>query len=334
MGLEPSSKPVWSPLVHEIYREIRAWDLKNPQRKISGRRLLLACSGGLDSSVLLKVLCELRSALNLEIAVFHAHHGFSENPVLQSYRDQALLVVENQARENKLPFFTAKSSKVLRSEAELRDFRKMEVSKVSSRWNADLIVWAHHQNDLLETQMIRLIRGTGMMGLEAMSWNDEKNLRPFLRVSRNELEKEALSQKLHFVEDPSNQETEYLRNWLRHDWFPQLEDKCPGALQSLGGSLRQMAQVWRETHQPEWPPELWVEGGLSRPHFLTLSTSEQVQCLAQYLRDLGSQNYTQNHLREVMKHLDIPESEHRFECAQMTWFLSRDRIEARPVSCS
>lgn len=337
MAFQTENTPQWSPFAHGIYREVQTWDQANPRNALRGRKLLVAVSGGLDSVVLLKTLVDLRKAMKWEMAVFHAHHGKSNDLAQLAYRDQTQNFVRQLSTDFGCPFWTMTSDAQLQSEKEFRDFRRSAISKVQSEIQADLLVWAHHQDDLLETRLLRLIRGTGVQGFESMKWLDGYSWRPFLRISKQQLKKQAEEQKLSFVEDPSNQFSEPVRNWLRNEWLPLLEDKCPGALHSLGRSLEQMSQMLQESHSSQierWPEDLWQNGVLSRSVFLTLNASEQSQCLAMYLRSLGSQNYTQNHIREIMKHLDISEGEHRFECAQMAWSMSRDRIEARPVSRS
>ena len=107
-------------------------------------------------------------------------------------------------------------------------------------WPRPLIVLAHHQDDLIETRLIRLLRGTGAQGLKAMQVFDAPLLRPFLDVSKKQIIEYAQQRQLKWLDDPCG---DNFRQWLRRVWLPSLEQKRPGSSQALGRSLQLLVEA-------------------------------------------------------------------------------------------
>ena len=285
----------------------------------------MAVSGGLDSMVLLSVMCRLATAEKWRLGVVFVHHGDAGvSGIQKAYRDQALELVRAAAARFHLPFFSSHSETFLESEEEMRNFRKKEVEKIRQAQNFEFSVWAHHQQDFVETQVLRLIRGTGPEGLDPMKFLRGFELCPLLKISWVELEEYAQQHALVWLEDPSNQDPKYLRNWLRQTWLPLLEKKCPGALKSMARSL----EILRESAEVDLPQDLWLDGGISRSVLMTLSRSQQKQVFVIYLRSRGQWHFTHNHLEELIKYLDVSRKEHTFKLAQMQWYFTCERVFA------
>jgi tRNA(Ile)-lysidine synthase len=189
----------------------------------------------------------------------------------------------------------------------------------------------HHQEDLLETRLLRLIRGTGPQGLQAMKVVKEGVIRPFLTTSEKEIAR--ASEGLVWVEDPSNTKADYLRNWVRQKWLSALEEKSPGAKKALARSL----ELLLESHEikdiggglaPGQVSKRMTRRGILKAEFLGLSEEEKRRLLARYLLQLKVRHFTQNHLREILKHLDNSQNVHKFTLAKLDWTLTKDRIFA------
>ncbi len=309
---------LWTPLEHHVYRELNSLSL-------AGKKLLLMVSGGADSLALLQVMRELRSALQVEISVLHCHHG--DAPGEQgSFRNQAAQFVAKWCEQAKVPFFQQKASQSLKSEEEMRDFRKACAQSFVEKENVDFVLWGHHSDDLLETQFLRLIRGAGPQAIaEPMRLQKQKDLRPLLTLTRQEIQQYLKDRNQQWVDDPSNQNENHLRNWLRHNWLPQLETKCPGALRAFSRSL----DLIQESVQETLPSEIWLEEGISRPLFLTLCEAQKKQVLALYLHRCGQKEFTHNQLKEILKHLDISQTNHTFKAVHLNWCLSKELISAK-----
>jgi len=303
----------WTPLENKIYRLLAA-------NKVESGKALVAVSGGLDSMLLASILVKLAKALKLELAIVHAHHGGSD-----SFRKKAQSQVAKWSQKRGLPFFSETSNVRLQTEDEARQFRLQVYQKAQKNFKADWLFLGHHQDDLLETRLLRLLRGTGPEGLRAMKVVFQKRVRPFLETSKKELKAEARRQNLVWVEDPSNQESNYLRNWLRNEWLPQLEKKSAGASKALARSL----ELLLESHSSGAKTQAMMsKKGILKAEFLCLTESQKKTCLAQYILSLKIRNLTQNHLKEILKHLDNSKNVHTFTVAQLNWTLTKDMIFA------
>ncbi len=286
-------------------------------------------SGGLDSVFLVHALDQIQSALDLKLTLFYAHHGAADQNQL-AYRDQAAALVKELAQKLNLPFETLKSEVALSSENEMREFRRKSAKTILEKYNLNGLVFAHHQDDLLETQILRLIRGAGAEAfLRPMEVFKAGELRPLLGISRKTILGEAETLGLKWIEDPSNQDSNYLRNWLRNQWLPDLEGRNPGAMASMARSFENLETALVQHFTPEFPEGLFARDGLTRPLFLTLNENQKIQCLARYIRSLGSLDFTQNQLKEILKQLDISHNEHTFKAAQLNWIVDRHFILAK-----
>ena len=318
----------WSPVVHHVYRTLNeslsGFDSKE-------ELWLVMFSGGVDSVSLLEILLLLQSSLGIRLAVFHLHHG-PASEVQESYRNQALQFSQELAQSRNLPFYAVKSENPLSSENDMRKFRQKEIQNLRSSISVDRVIFGHHQDDLLETQIMRMIRGAGPeAGLSPMKVVSGAELRPLLRVHRTELKKLAEESGWKWLEDPSNQDSHFLRNWIRNQWLPMLEDRHPGALNSFSRSFDLLSEALRDSNIESLPSDIWVGDQISRPLFLTLTNLQKSQCLALYLRKLGAREFNHNQIKEILKHLDISQVEHIFVAAHMTWTLSQEFIVAKPA---
>lgn len=312
----------WSPFTHAVYR----WCQKH---RVTDGAYGVAVSGGKDSVLLWHVLTELRSALNLDLQLLHVHHGPDPEASIQKHRDRARRHCADLAEKSQARFHSAEAPNKLTGEAQFREFRQHALQGWEAELGLKAIFLAHHAQDLLETRLLRLIRGTGGQGLAAMNENAAARLRPFLRISGSEIEAELRRRDLIWEQDPSNDSADYLRNWLRHEWLVQLETRKPGAMQNLGQSLEVMAQEL-ESAQENFPPAGLFVGSrrLSHPVYLQLSEADQRRTLARFLHALKGRDYSLAQINEIRKHLDKPKNEHKFKVTGLWWRVTPLYIEA------
>ena len=207
--------------------------------------------------------------------------------------------------------------------------------KKASAGDRGWLVLAHHREDLMESRFIRLIRGTGGLGVSSMQVKNPPLLRPLLPLSRWELKNYLESKNEKWLEDPSNGKNVYLRNWLRNQWFPLLEDKRPGSLSSLGRSLEVLAQCINVNEQTHPRVFQCIQGGqIYVSDFLTLSPQEKTQALALYMKTQGVRDYGLSHIREILKRLDSSQKKLEFQLLGRLWQLDSGRLYAGPVSGS
>lgn len=208
------------------------------------QRVLLALSGGLDSSVLLHLLAAARQDFLFELHAMHVHHGLSSNADNWAdfcLRQCALLNVPIEvARVN-----VDKNSK-LGIEGAARQLRYDALFNCQINGTLpDFIITAHHQDDQAETLLLQLFRGAGVKGLSSMASMDESRrlLRPLLGVSRQALLDYATQQNLSWCDDESNDDTQYERNFVRHEIVPVLEARYQSIASILARTASHLAEA-------------------------------------------------------------------------------------------
>jgi tRNA(Ile)-lysidine synthase len=289
------------------------------------RHILLALSGGCDSMVMAEILYKWRRGLKLELAVAHVHHGLGASREQKVYRERTRAFVRNWAEAHGLPFYTNRiTRKKLRGEQELREFRQGKLREWAAIAGANAVAFAHHEDDLLETRMMRLIRGSGSQGLQAMSSLRGGKLRPLLVLSQAEVRAYAALRALQWVEDPSNASTEILRNWMRREWLPSLEKQRPGALKSLARSL---ATVSPRPQEFDLAPYV----GLRRELIIAGPTPKSRALVAGYLKSLGLKDYARTHVEEILKRLSSRHTHLAFEMLGLRFQISPDFLWASRV---
>ena len=195
--------------------------------------LLVAFSGGLDSSVLLHALTTRRDRVRLHAV--HVHHG------LQALADDWSAHCEAIAAGLGVPFSCLRLAPRGDSREGLetwaRRARYEALAREAQRLGCELACIAHHADDQAETVLLRLARGTGLQGLGAMPvvrvWGARRLMRPLLGVPRMVLAAYAAQHGLSWVEDPSNRQSISARNSLRLTVMPALEAAVPGARDNL-----------------------------------------------------------------------------------------------------
>lgn len=168
---------------------------------------IVAVSGGVDSVVLLHMLAS-RPGLNLTVA--HFDHGIRP----ESAQDAAF--VAGLADRYGLPFVSERTELGPgASEDRARQARYEFLRRTQAAHGARAIITAHHQDDVLETAILNLLRGTGRRGLSSLR-NTVDIIRPLLGVSKQDILDYAHKQNLSWQEDSTNRDERYLRNYIRH----------------------------------------------------------------------------------------------------------------------
>jgi len=190
-----------------------------------GDKIIVACSGGPDSVALLHLLNQIKEKYDLKLIVAHVNHELRGN---ESDEDERF--VKRLARKLKLNFHTRSfdvvriaRKKKLSIEEAAREVRYQYLDKLAQRLKATKIALGHNADDQAETVLMRLIRGTGALGLTGMSIVRGKIIRPLLQIKREEIEEFFKEQNLDFRIDSSNLRQDYLRNRIRLELLPHLK---------------------------------------------------------------------------------------------------------------
>jgi tRNA(Ile)-lysidine synthase len=208
--------------------------------------LLLAISGGLDSVVLAHLLNQSNFHFSLAHMNFQLRGEDSdkdENFVreLAKYLDVDVFVKKVEINKN------SGSTQI-----QARDLRYAWFSELMLKYSFDKLLTAHHANDLLETALLNLSRGTGIKGLRSMLPLQSRIARPLIFAEKSELDQFARDKSISWREDSSNASDHYTRNKIRHHIIPQLLDLNPNLLsgfQQTALRLRAAEEAWNEKLQ-------------------------------------------------------------------------------------
>ena len=229
------------------------------------------------------------------------------------------------ARNLGLDFYLARrTGPELRGEEALREFRLRMLEKIRGTEKFDRIAFAHHADDLLETRLIRLVRGTGLQGLRAMTLLTDQTVRPFLEESRATLEEYARFRNCEWVSDPTNESSEPLRNFIRREWLPALEAKRPGASRAIARSFESM--VDSANALLEDASENVAGNFVSRPLYNSLSITQRRQAIATLLQNLGVRSFGSSHIDEIRKRIEVPQKVIRFRVLKLDWEINAEQI--------
>ena len=205
-------------------------------------RIVIAFSGGLDSTVLAHRLVKARRRL-AHLRLIHVDHG------LQAASAEWAKACAVQARRWRVPLIVLRAAISRRKgdspEAAARDARSALLERALEP--GEVLVTAQHQDDQAETLLLQLFRGAGVAGLAAMPpiapFGRGRLARPLLGESRAELARYATRHALTWIDDPTNLETRFSRNYLRHDVLPVIRKRWPGIDAALGRTARHMADA-------------------------------------------------------------------------------------------
>jgi tRNA(Ile)-lysidine synthase len=243
---------------------------------------VVAVSGGVDSVSLLDIL--VTQFADARLVVAHFDHGIR----VDSAEDRKF--VNDVARAYNLPFiFDNGNLGAGASEAKAREARYNFLRRVKDISDARAIVTAHHEDDVLETAILNLLRGTGRKGLSSLQSTSDI-YRPLLDTSKANLQKYAAGNGLKWREDPSNQSQEYLRNYIRHTILPRFDADSRQKLKNLieetrGKNVQIDAMIADQLHlQP-------ATDTLDRHWFIMLPHAVAHEIIASWLRGRGIRDF-------------------------------------------
>ena len=194
-----------------------------------GARLLLAVSGGIDSSVMLHALARLAPRLALELRAHGVDHGL--RPGAAAELASARQICERCG----VPFAVTRLSLHggANLQARARAARYEALRRAARASGASLIATAHHADDRAETVLLRLLRGAPAGGLAVLPVMQGDLVRPLIRVRRSAVELHAERHAVPFLEDPSNRDRRFARTRVREELLPLLKELSPGIVAHL-----------------------------------------------------------------------------------------------------
>ena len=209
---------------------------------IEQRNFLVAYSGGLDSHVLLHLMSRIP---DIAVRAVHIDHGLQDVSPWWSRHCRDI------CSDFGIPLDR------ISLKLDVPSGQSVEAYARSKRYAAfadllepdEVLLTGHHQNDQAETLLIQLLRGAGGAGLSSMpmisGFAQGQHLRPLLNFPREQLEEYAARYNLNFVEDTSNADLRFDRNFLRHQILPQLKERWPGSVQTLSRAAMLQGETQR-----------------------------------------------------------------------------------------
>ncbi len=255
----------------------------------AGSTILLGLSGGVDSVVLLHLLHQLAPHHSWRLSALHVHHGISP------HAGGWAIFCADLCTHYGIPFQVEHVDIAPLREHGIEAAARKLRHAAFNRQPVDFIALAHHQDDQAETLLLQLLRGAGLRGASAMPvvrrrTGHPTQLRPLLNVARTELLAYARQHALQWVEDESNADDTYPRNFLRHRVLPLLGQRFPSYRVTLTRSARHFAEAGELLDQLAQQDALGAlhNGGLEVSRLQALSTSSAKNLLRYFLHSLGA----------------------------------------------
>lgn len=257
----------------------------------------LALSGGLDSVVLLHALCQLA----IPFKAIHIHHGLQAKAT--DWAEFCQQLCQTWQRECQVIAVQVPRIKGQSLEAAARLARYQAFADIMQP--GVLLLTAHHQDDQAETVLLQLLRGCGLRGLSAMpayqAFGPGGLARPLLGISRKCLAHYAQTHHLSWVEDDSNAQIRFSRNFLRHEVIPVLKKRWPQLGITLARSAHHAAEavVLLDELAQQDQARIKTPAGLSVSQLNALSSARRRNVLRYYIRQQGLPIPDQAHLKRI-----------------------------------
>mgnify|MGYP001165353971 FL=1 len=202
---------------------------------LNTKKYVVAFSGGIDSSVLLFILIEVKKILNIDIRTIHINHNLLENN--KKISDHCIKVANaHEIHHSTFDIFIDDDSNI---EEKCRLLRYDTLCKNCRPDEA--ILTAHHFDDQIETFMLRILRGSSLKGLSSMkkitTMNNRTLIRPFLDIPRDEIKNYQNKHKVTYIDDPSNTNNKYDRNFIRNTVLPSIKSRWSSLDKNIHNNL-------------------------------------------------------------------------------------------------
>ena len=280
----------------------------------NSERFLIACSGGMDSTVLLHLMASLSRGAGYGIRAVHVNHNIQ--PESRSWAGHCREVCRALGVGLEALEIDASEPGKESPESWARNKRYAAIESVLTE--GEVLLTAHHRDDQLETFLLRLLRGSGVLGLASMRavrrFGSGLHARPLLDYSRAQLLDYAERHGLGWVEDPSNADIRPDRNYLRHEVIPAIRNRWPSAALPVGRAIEALTET----------QELLDD--LARQDLLICSTEDPAMLQVERVKRLPAPRQ-KNMLRYWRRVLDLPPPDSR----RLSHILT-DVIGARPDS--
>jgi len=213
-----------------------SFELKLYERlsELRNEKFVVGFSGGRDSSALLHFLNRFRDEFSFELYPCHINHRLRKG----ADEDEEFAFKVCREYSLKLEVISGDVKNIaetqgISAEQAARKFRIESFTKLKEKHNADYILTAHHMDDLIETFFLKIFQGTAVYNLKGFNYESGVFLRPMLEIGGDEIDEYAHEYRIMYVNDPTNEDINIPRNWVRHKIIPEIKKYSPGYLKNI-----------------------------------------------------------------------------------------------------
>lgn len=260
---------------------------------LENKRLIVGFSGGYDSLCLLDVL----NKPGISVIAVHLNHNWRGE---ESRRDENFC--RDYCKNNGIEFYTETlSPEISHTETAAREARYEFFERCAKKFNAAGVLTAHNLDDLAETVIYRVLKGTGVEGLRGISENRGIYYRPLLSVLREDIEAYCRENGLEGVTDSSNNDTAYRRNFIRHKLLPLVVE----INQNYRQALRNLAEIADDTTKilGGYVEKIQNETGNSTQNFINLGKPAQNALIYEYFKS-NNLEYDRKKIQSVVEFIN------------------------------
>lgn len=261
-------------------------------------KVIVAVSGGVDSVCLLMLLDSFRIKIDFELHVVHFHHG------LRKESDQEAEFVSQLAKDRKIAFSIKKTDKlsgIKGMQQKAREWRYQQLGVLQQKYGCNKIALGHHLDDLVETQIWRMIRGGSLFSFNPMQVINLPYIRPLLNTPKEDLKHYLQQLNQRWFDDISNEKNDYTRNLIRNKIIPEM-DRCAGGklsekLLNLNADALHLKQLFEE----RIPKELYETDSLEYKAFSELNPLLGHELIHRFLLFHGQNEITRVNIENILQ---------------------------------
>ncbi|MCF6808342.1 tRNA lysidine(34) synthetase TilS [Thiotrichales bacterium 19S9-12] len=300
------------------------------------KHIAVGFSGGVDSIVLLNALVNLKNQHQFSLSAIHINHN------LQSVSKKWEEFCKSFAQSKNVPLYstliTDKPPKGESIEAWAREKRYQFFDKIMKDIKAEYLYLAHHQNDQAETFLLNLMRGSGINGLSAMPQVRQRNqyyiARPLLHITKEPIKTYAKDKNLSWVEDSTNLDTKFDRNYVRHHVLPSLSERFSAVKHIAQSSLycQEVAQLLEKYLENDLMLITNETNQIDYLNLLQYDEIKQTYLIRLWLKKSQIKPPSRRKMAEFIKSIKNAENNWEFHWEQHVIILYDNLLQCYPIS--
>ncbi len=295
----------------------------------SEHKVLLAISGGIDSMAMLYLFHQSKYKFSIAHCNFSLRSSESDDDELFVITEAKRLGIEVFVKRFNTQEFAKEEKMSIQLAA--RKLRYEWFRELAKQYGFTAIAVAHNRNDVAETMLINLCRGTGLKGLTGIKPRLGLIVRPILFATRNEIELLVREKGIDYREDSSNVDCKYARNRIRSNVIPELERVNAGAIGNLNTTATVLNQLWEiiEKQLPEIRSKVYSQFGNEHRYSIEYLVNEQFR-LFFLLEELSGYNFNPSQILDIERSL-FAQPGKRFISNEFQLYRDREYLVLQPL---